>query len=87
MMQAPANGIRGPSTVQVGATLEVEVGGGATSVQVGALGSPDRKSYTVGPDRKVRIPTAGWTAGAMLVVATGAVGRGETLIVEVIDPD
>ena len=84
MLQVPAGGVRGPSTVAQGATLEVEVGSGVGTIYVGSVGSPDRKSYPVGADGKARIPTAGFTAGAMIIVATASHGRFESIFVEVI---
>ena len=82
--QSPANGLRGPSVIQAGDTLVVDVGCAATCVYLGSVGSPARQAIPVGADRQVRIPVVGWTAGTMLIVSTDNLAHAETIIVEVI---
>lgn len=63
-------GIRGPSTAEAGTTIEIEVQGGATEVEVALNGSSTTTKYPVGPDGKAQIPVPAHAAGQFLLIGT-----------------
>lgn len=83
MSQNPGGGVRGPSAVDSGGVLVVEVTNGTTSVEVSEASDGVVTSYPVGPDGRARIPVV-WSGGAILSVSTGHWPNFEVILVEVI---
>ncbi|MEO6596941.1 MAG: hypothetical protein ABIP94_19520 [Planctomycetota bacterium] len=82
---AQGGGIRAPSTVSQGGTIDVEVGTNDASVEVNA-GGPESWSYPVPPGRKVSIPVPTVPGGTVLLIRVGRGLRASVILVEVISP-
>ena len=83
---AQAGGIRGPSTVTQGGTIEVDVGTNDGSVEVSSGGPGTTTSHPVPPGKKVSIPVPPVPGGTILFVSVGRGLRARILLVEVIAP-
>jgi hypothetical protein len=70
MTQGGGGEIRGPASAEPGTTIEIEVQGEATEVEVGVIGSDTSTKYPVGPDGKAQIPVPPNTAGLLLLIGT-----------------
>jgi hypothetical protein len=68
-MQGGGSEIRGPGTAEAGTTVEIEVQGEATEVEVGLNGSGTTTKHPVDPDGKARIPVPS-NAGRFLLIGT-----------------
>ncbi|HEX5050331.1 MAG TPA: hypothetical protein VFZ65_01035 [Planctomycetota bacterium] len=82
---AQGGGLRGPSTVTQGGTMEIEVGTNDPTVEV-STGGPETSSHSVPPGRKVTIPVPPVPGGTILFVTVGRGLRIRVILVEVIAP-
>lgn len=80
-------GIRGPSTGTAGGTIDVQVQGGATEVEVGIVGGTGSTTLPVGPGGRVSVPVPPDAGGHTLYVATKGNAKPSFLRVEVVSND
>ena len=80
-------GLRGPSVVVQGGSLEVQVGTSDSFVTVSYGGSSAVVPHPVGRDGKATIPLPVLPPGTTVVVAAGTGLNAQVLLVEVVAPE
>lgn len=79
-------GIRAPTPVVQGGTIEVDVGPNDSTVEVSAGSSSETTSHPVNPGKKAEIPVPSVPGGTILWISVGKGLRRRTILVEVIAP-
>ena len=80
-------GIRGPTAVQQGGVIVVDVGPNDSTVEVSVNGSGHTTSTQVSPGKQASIPVPDVPPGTLLHVSVGKGNRERIILVEVIAPE
>ncbi|MGE3171811.1 MAG: hypothetical protein AB7O97_04245 [Planctomycetota bacterium] len=78
--------MRGPSIVQTGGTVVVEVGPNDTEVTVSS-GGPDSTTHPVQGGKSVSFPVPPVPPGTVLIVSVGSGVRARSILIEVVEAD
>lgn len=86
-MQGGGSEVRGPTTAEAGSTIQVEVQGSSTEIEVSLNGDSATTKLPVGPNGKVSIPIPPNATGRFLLVTTVGAPPPGTLTIQIISMD
>jgi len=85
-MTPQGEGIRAPTPVVQGGSIDVDVGPNDSSVEVSAGSSGNTTSHDVSPGKQAHIPVPSVPGGTILTITVGRGLRARIILVEVIAP-